>query len=163
MRHLPLPLPRFGSALDRFFDDVFHAVPTAEPVASPRLDIWEDADAYGFEVELPGFHFDDIEVTVHNGELRLHARRPSAASVASGSDEAETSSEAPSSEASSARSEPARTWLRRERLLRDYARTVELPTDVDASRAEARFEAGVLQLRLPKSEAAKPHRIDVRG
>ncbi len=51
----------------------------------------------------------------------------------------------------------------RERRYGAFSRTVSLPSAIDDSRIEATYEAGVLTLRLPKSEEAKPKRITVRS
>jgi len=53
-------------------------------------------------------------------------------------------------------------YQRRERGVGEFSRTIILPDRVDADRADARLEAGVLTVRLPKSEAAKPKRIQVK-
>ena len=45
---------------------------------------------------------------------------------------------------------------------REYARAFTLPEDVDAERTEARCEHGVLTIRVPKAESAKPRRIEVK-
>lgn len=44
----------------------------------------------------------------------------------------------------------------------DYRRVFELGPDVDTSRINAEMQQGVLKLRLPKSEKAKPKRIEVK-
>lgn len=44
-----------------------------------------------------------------------------------------------------------------------FQRSFSLPFDVDANRADATYDNGILTLVLPKSEAAKPHRIQVRS
>lgn len=156
MRNLPLHLPRFG-AFDRFFDDlVMSAVPTVEPTVSPRLDIWEDETAYGIDVELPGFDLADIDLTVHEGELSLLARHSESVETTS-PEEGATDSTAEASEAA-----PTRTWHRRERVQRQYSRKLQLPKDADAARAEAKFENGVLEIVLPKTESAQPHRIELK-
>lgn len=156
MRHLSLPIPSFSTALDRLFDDVFKA-PAVEPRSTPLVDIWEDADAYGLSVELPGFTLADLELTLQDGELRLHAKR---SVPAKGASEATDAPDATGEVAAPGESD--RTWLRRERVQRDFARTIGLPSDVDSSAAEAKFVNGVLEITLPKSEAAKPRRIPVR-
>ncbi len=43
-----------------------------------------------------------------------------------------------------------------------YARAFTLPADVEPERAEARCEHGVLTIRVPKAESAKPRRIEVK-
>ena len=55
-----------------------------------------------------------------------------------------------------------RTYQRRERGFGDFARTIVLPDKVDAERVEAALDAGVLTVRLPKSEAARPKQIVVK-
>jgi len=45
----------------------------------------------------------------------------------------------------------------------DYVRTFTLPEDVDGERIEAAVKNGVLRLTLPKAEAAKPRRIEVKS
>jgi HSP20 family protein len=52
-------------------------------------------------------------------------------------------------------------YLLRELPVGDFRRTLHLPAPVDAEKAEARLEAGVLTLRLPKSEVARTKTIRV--
>ena len=61
------------------------------------------------------------------------------------------------------RSDEARgaTWYLHELGSGTYHRSVTLPFPVDADRAEATFEHGVLRVRLPKAEAAKPKKITI--
>jgi HSP20 family protein len=54
-------------------------------------------------------------------------------------------------------------WHVRERRTGTFERTVMLGEPVDVSKAESSFEHGVLTLRLPKSEAAKPQQIKIGG
>ena len=49
-----------------------------------------------------------------------------------------------------------------ERRYGSFARRITLPSSVKADRIEASYEAGVLKLRLPKAEEAKPKRIPVK-
>jgi HSP20 family protein len=54
-------------------------------------------------------------------------------------------------------------WHRQERGHGTFLRELTLPTLVDADKVEARYDAGVLRLTLPKAEAAKPRKIAVRS
>jgi HSP20 family protein len=54
-------------------------------------------------------------------------------------------------------------WVRQERPYGRFMRSVTLPVIVDADKVEASYEDGVLKLKLPKSEAAKPRKIAVRS
>ena len=50
----------------------------------------------------------------------------------------------------------------REKITRSFKRSFTLPETVDASKIEAKFEDGVLDLRLPKMEAAKSRLIEIQ-
>ena len=52
-------------------------------------------------------------------------------------------------------------YHRRERGGGEFSRTIVLPDKVDVERIEANLRAGILTIRLPKSEAAKPRQIKV--
>ncbi|PKO06177.1 MAG: heat-shock protein Hsp20 [Chloroflexi bacterium HGW-Chloroflexi-3] len=52
-------------------------------------------------------------------------------------------------------------YLLRERPSGMFQRSIELPDDVDADKVEAELKNGVLTLRLPKSELAKPRKIKI--
>ncbi|HMQ21163.1 MAG TPA: Hsp20/alpha crystallin family protein [Planctomycetota bacterium] len=166
MRNLPLHLPRFGN-FHRLFDDLMmQALPTVEPTVTPRLDIWEEEGAYGLAIELPGFRLEDIELSVDDHELCVVARH--AAATAN-----ETASSTPTENASAVSdaevSPPAeaaasqRTWHRRERVYRPFARKIQLPHDIDAQAAEAKLEHGVLEIRLPKQAGKRKVQIQVRA
>jgi HSP20 family molecular chaperone IbpA len=58
--------------------------------------------------------------------------------------------------------EPRGEPLFREFSLADYYRQFELPNEIDSEKTEAEFKNGVLTLTMPKSEAARPKRIEIR-
>jgi HSP20 family protein len=51
---------------------------------------------------------------------------------------------------------------RRERAEGLFSRVVTLPAEVDGDRVDAEYRDGILRLRLPKTESAKPRQIKVR-
>ena len=53
------------------------------------------------------------------------------------------------------------SFHRRERSVGEFSRSVQLPADVDVSRAEASCKHGILTVRIPKKEEAKPRQIAV--
>jgi HSP20 family protein len=55
------------------------------------------------------------------------------------------------------------TWHVREFGYGEMVRSISLPTQIDADNAQASFEHGVLTLRLPKAEQAKPRQIPIAG
>lgn len=114
----------------------FSGAPAAH---GPELNVWEDEHAVFAEADLPGIDPAKLEITVTGGnQLTVQGER-----------------EAPKVEGAS--------WLRQERPFGKFARVVTLPTLVDADKVEAKYEAGVLRLTLPKHEAAKPRKIQVKG
>jgi len=100
----------------------------------PAVNIHQDAEGYMLEVEMPGVPKSGVEVTFEDGKLALVGRRER------GTEESCTYRE--SSEA-------------------DYRRVFDLDPTIDASRIEATIEQGLLTVRLPRAEAAKPRRITV--
>jgi HSP20 family protein len=54
------------------------------------------------------------------------------------------------------------SYHRRERAEGSFNRTLTLPGEVDAERVDAHYSDGILTLKLPKAEAAKPRQISVR-
>jgi HSP20 family protein len=104
----------------------------------PALNLWETPEEFRLEAELPGMTLEDVEVLVQANEVTLNGERKTAA-------------------------DEGKAWHRRERGAGKFGRTVTLPTLVDAEKVEASLTNGVLTVRLPKAEAAKPRRIPVRG
>ncbi len=129
---------RIFEHMDRLFGPAGAGTPAPAP-AFPPLSVWEDDNSLYVEAELPGLRADEIEVALAEGDQLTVAgvRRPCGPEGG--------------------------TWLRQECWHGRFSRTVTLPTIVDADGVEARYEAGVLTLTLPKSEAVKPKRIAVRA
>jgi HSP20 family protein len=103
------------------------------------LDIAETDEAYEVKAALPGIKPDDVDIQLHGDTVTIKGESK---------EEAE---------------EKGKNWLRRERRYGVFARTFTLPTAVDAEKATADFEAGVLKLHLPKSETERPKTIKVTG
>lgn len=106
--------------------------------AYPALNISETADALAVEAELPGYKMENIEISVMGRDLSIKGQR---------TQEGETKA----------------TWHRRERLAGTFTRVVRLPFDVDAEKVSASLKNGVLHMTLPKAEAARPRRIEVKA
>jgi HSP20 family protein len=105
----------------------------------PALNLWEADDALHIEAELPGLVLSDLEifVTGHNQLTIKGERKPPV--VEKG------------------------VTHRQERGYGKFERTLSLPFPVNEEAIEARFEHGVLTIRLPKHESAKPRKIEIRG
>lgn len=104
----------------------------------PPVDIYETADhEIVLKADLPGLRRDDIDLTVENSTLTIRAeRRP---------DEAAHNGQ----------------FHRSERISGTCSRSFTLPNTVDAARVKADYRDGVLTVRLPRREEAKPRQINV--
>ncbi len=121
------------------FNRIFNVTGGSGTLAGPRINLWEDDHNLYAETDLPGVADDQIEIMVKEGnQLTVQAER-----AAPAKDNA--------------------TWYRQERPYGQFQRSISLPVLVDADRVEAALENGVLKLILPKSEAAKPRKITVKG
>lgn len=105
----------------------------------PAINVWEDGDALLVEAELPGFDLKDLEIYI-SGVNQLSIKGQRKANVP-----------------------PNGVIHRQERGQGSFTRVLSLPTAVDLDKVEARFENGVLFLRLVKHEAAMPRKIKVKG
>lgn len=134
-------LGRLRGEMDRLFTDAFRAPSQANggyqwEAEYPAINVWEDESSFHAEAELPGYKLDDLSITVVKNELMLKGERKLV--------EDET-----------------RTFHRRERAAGSFSRVIHLPTAVNAEKVEATIADGVLLLRLPKAEEAKPRKIRV--
>jgi HSP20 family protein len=106
------------------------------PASFPALNIWEVGDHLYAEAELPGVNGDDLDVSVVAGDLTIRGHR-------------------------NPQTEEGTAFHRRERGTGEFTRVVRLPIEVDANRVEATLKDGVLLVKLPKAESAKPKKIKV--
>ena len=134
----PFPIDR---EIDRLFSGFFADAPAwfsqRGAPAFPALNAWEDEQALHIEAELPGFAMSDLDITLNGRTLTIAGSR----------------NESPAENAS---------FHRRERPQGRFTRTLTLNTDIDADKVSATLERGVLGITLPKAEAVKPRKIEVR-
>lgn len=104
----------------------------------PAMNVWINDDGAVLTAELPGCDPDALDISVIGEVLTL-----------SGSRQAEEVPE-------------HATYHRRERACGRFSRTFELPFSVEAEAVEASFENGVLRVILPRAEADKPRKIEIK-
>jgi HSP20 family protein len=109
------------------------AVP--QSYTSPEVNIFENAEGYVLEAELPGVSKTGLEIGVENNLLTITGHRAKVTLAASP--------------------------LYRESNLADYRRVFELDPAIDTGKIDARLDQGVLTVRLPKSERAKQRKVPV--
>lgn len=124
--------------LDRFAQQVFGNTGTwSRPTAMP-MDAYRSGDEFVVSFDLPGVDPDAIELTVERNVLTVKAeRRPTVASNV----EMQVC----------------------ERPLGVFSRQLFLGETLDTGKIDAAYESGVLTLRIPVLEAAKPRKIAISG
>lgn len=128
-------------AMDRLFEDSFIRTPFwttngQEGWVLP-LDIRSTTDALLVEASLPGVRPEDVDITVEAGTLTISGTTGTERSTEEGD------------------------YLVREIRRGSFSRTISLPQGLEADKAEATFENGVLHLRVPKAEQVKPRQIKI--
>ncbi|MBI4514560.1 MAG: Hsp20/alpha crystallin family protein [Deltaproteobacteria bacterium] len=103
----------------------------------PPVNVFSDNDGYVIRMEVPGVAPDQITIEAHGRTLSVSGRR--------------------------ALNTPGNgSFHRRERSEGNFSRSLQLPSDLDPGKAEALCKYGLLTIRIPKREAAKPRQITVQ-
>jgi len=119
---------------DRLAQQVFGT--TARPALMP-MDAWRDGDVFHVELDLPGISPDSIELDIERNVLTIRADRPAR--------------------------ESTHELLAAERPRGVFSRQLILGDNLDLEHIEASYDAGVLELRIPVAEQAKPRKIEVKS
>jgi HSP20 family protein len=104
------------------------------------IDVEESGDGWLVEVRLPGVAPDEVTIDVHDRELQIRARHEEG-------DQPPASEEAP--------------MTRRSRRFADFSYRLSIPSDVDTDAIEATMDHGLLTIKLPRSAASKPRRVEI--
>ncbi len=136
-----IPWRATPDAFDRLFEGFFGSPSTRTGNGAsawlPPLDVIEGEKEFTVRAELPGIDPKDVQITVQNNLLTL------------------------SGEKKFARAEKGKAFTRSECAYGSFQRTLTLPEGVDADKVSAEGANGVLEIRIPKPEAATPKRIPV--
>ncbi len=127
--------------LDRFAMDVWDSwspIVYSERESIP-VDMYETGDDLFIKAELPGFKKEDIDVKLEGEGLTITATSKK--------------EEMPKDS----------TSYLGERCFGEFSRSLTLPFPVQSDKVVARFENGILELRLPKTEEVKPKHIEVQA
>jgi HSP20 family protein len=125
---------------DRFFSD-FSLPSTAfeDTEWVPAFDVSETDKELIVKAEVPGMDKKDINITVSDGILTIEGEKKHE------------------------KKEDNEQYHRVERRYGTFSRTVRLPDEVEADKVDATYKDGVLNIRLPKSEAVHPRKIEIKG
>jgi HSP20 family molecular chaperone IbpA len=106
----------------------------------PRMDISESGNMLKVSAELPGMSADDVEISVRNN--RMHIR----------------------GEKRHEETQEDEGYYRAERSFGAFERTIPLPEDVDADKADASFKNGVLTVQVPMIEGKMAgKKVEIKG
>jgi HSP20 family protein len=133
--------------IEKTFDDFSRRSPLAgyfgDGAAAPKIDVSEGKDGIEVTAELPGVEEKDIDLTLSNDVLTIRGEKRS--------ERDETDKD--------------KNWHVVERRYGLFSRSVTLPYQPDSDKVEAKFEKGVLRVRLPKPAeiAKKEKKIAIRA
>lgn len=131
-------LMHLRTEMDRLMDDVLGRQGLQRTPSYPALNLWEQDQELVAEAELPGVRQEDLEISVVGAELTIKGRRPEF-------------------------TDNGLTLHRRERGSGEFVRVVRLPVEIDAEKVQATLNDGVLRITLPKAEAVRPKKIEVKS
>lgn len=123
----------FDSFMKNFMDDDFQV----DYQRSMAVDIMEQDDKYIIEANLPGFNKSDINISIDNNALIIEAKKDEKKEEKKGS------------------------YYCRERFSGNYRRVINLSDQVNKSSIAAKYEAGVLQIEIPKVEPTPAKQIEI--
>ncbi len=120
--------------LDRLAQQVLGAGTTSRPAVMP-MDAWREGDTFVLEFDLPGVSSESIDIDVERNVLTIKAERP--------------------------RRNGDWEMLASERPVGHFSRQLVLGDNLDLERIDAAYDGGVLRLRVPVAEKAKPRKVEI--
>ncbi|MBL8097220.1 MAG: Hsp20/alpha crystallin family protein [Anaerolineales bacterium] len=134
----PSPMARM---MDRWFEEAL--APLSERFSEDTLSLPMDVQAtergYTVSASVPGLKAEDLTIEVLGNTVSIRGEVKSEPATETDGD-----------------------WLVRERTYGKFARTFRLPAELDSEKVEASLEAGILTVRLPKAESARPKAISIK-
>jgi HSP20 family protein len=135
-------LASLRESMDKLFEEFFsdrpgrgrRAVPT---VWQPAIEAYETDHDVVVRAELPGVDPNQVEITITEDSLTIKG------------------------EAKSELEDKRRNYYRRELRYGSFLRSIALPSGVQSDQAKATFKNGILEIRVPKSERAKPKTVKI--
>ena len=118
--------------LDRLAQQVMGTA--ARPAVMP-MDAWREGEEFFVEFDLPGINADSLDLDVERNVVTVRAERPGI--------------------------DPGREMLATERPRGVFSRQLVLGENLDTENIEASYHEGVLRLRIPVAEKAKPRKIAI--
>ena len=122
-------LENWNERISRFFNDF----PTADFNYYPHIDIYEDEKNIFVEAEIPGVKKEDMKITLQDNILTITGEKRK--------DKEEKDSK--------------RNFFRSERVYGSFTRSFTLPEDINPDSVDAKFDNGILNIKISKAEQKK--------
>jgi HSP20 family protein len=106
--------------------------------SAPRTNFYENGDTFEIQAEIPGIAKEDLNISIQGNYLEISGSR-------------------------SADTPEGYKVHRSESGASTFSKRFTLPDEVDAQKVEANLKDGILYLKLPKSETAKPRQIEIKA
>lgn len=136
-------LASLRESMDKLFEEFFTRRPTraAVTVWQPAVELFESDNDVVVRAELPGIDPKSVDISVTENTLTIKG------------------------EARSEHEEKGRNYYRRELRYGAFTRTLAMPVEVKGDQAKASYKNGILEIRVPKSERARPKsvKVEVKG
>ena len=140
VERLPRPLVRFEREMENLMERLFNPDDGRWLVGFvPAANVVETETAYEVTLELPGMKPEEFKGELKNGDLWV------------------------TGEKREEKEEKGKTFHRVERTYGEFRRVIPLPGEVAEAKIEAEYKEGVLKILVPKTEKAKPRRVEVRA
>jgi HSP20 family protein len=120
--------------LDRVTQQLFRGDGSLAPTSMP-MDAWREGDTFVVEFDLPGLRAEDVDLDVERNVVTVRAERPAR--------------------------DAGQEMIAAERRRGTFTRQLILGDNLDTSSIDAAYDAGVLTLRIPVAEQAKPRKIQI--
>lgn len=104
----------------------------------PSVNLFADRDGVVLRAEVPGVEPSSIDVSIQRNTLHISGERP-------------------------VKARDKGSYHRRERRFGKFSRSFQLPQDLDPEKASAECRNGVLTLRIPRREEAKPRQVRINA
>jgi HSP20 family protein len=131
----------FGMLFENFLAPHAGSNRMSHLLRAPEADVVERENEIRVMIEIPGMKADDIEIDLENNVLTVNGEKR----------EERTEGD------------ERNTWHLSERRYGKFSRSFLLPRDVEPDGIQARFEDGVLNITIPKSERVRRRRIEVKS
>jgi len=141
IRYVPYNVSNLQQQINRMFDQIDNdfggrSEGLGGGMFTPAVDIKEDAESYTVILEVPGVKQENLNISLQDNVLTIRGHKEQ-------------------------KQEQEGQYRRVECSYGSFARSLSLPRNVDGSDVSANLHDGVLEVRLPKHEAAKPRQIQI--